>query len=1352
MIKSYSHCLFEAERRVFEQLELRLPDAEPVLYPNFDLFDDSLKTYLECDLIVIARSFCAVVELKNWRGAVTIAPTHWERSGRVVSDPHRSNNRKCKVLKSTLQKLLPHVKEIPFVQSIVVLTHPESEVEGVSRVYSEVGAWPVTAQVTFNGVEDLAAYLRRRTERDAKDRREVLKEQGLHKIVERFDVLHAQPKEDYYDQVPGYRVVRELEHSEVYSSYIAEKVPAFGGQRFRLRVFGELSNDPEKRAAQVRSLQELSDLPHHENILPAQLHPNERNLVVEVSEWTDLNTLADCLLQEGRIQWRTAAQIALGVARALDHLHSSSKMLVHRNVSPKSIILNGDHVPKLTDFDLVYDPDALHTVFPESRPLNPYQPPELLRKGIDFKSDVYSWGMVFYEMMAGEPLVGNYSRLPTGGILREHLAKLPQEVPVSVRDLLVDAVKVNVSERPEAGEVVARLEELLGIAKPSIVAPPPESSNTWRLLRKISEGATSQVYAGDSLGERAALKLFRPEVGRDRCVQERDMLRLVNSPYVPRYKGFIQWDDGRWCLIEEEVTGRRLRDLIVAGEFASFSSFEEVTRQLLYALQDIHPNEGLDKAGVIHNDINPNNILLDDATMRSTLIDFGAASQPGPITFRGTPGYICGDLLENGELDAQPAGDLYGLSVSLWEWVTGNRPEGEISLGEEQLIGLSSSKRAALNGWFTKGIGSGICSFSSAEEMLREFDTALSVQEPLPEPVPAGRYPEEKKETAVKAGDGDGGCNVESFVDYLNTIHNASASNRNALAESQAISPFFGTIYEPFPVVEEIHAILATRDPAPVVILTGHAGDGKSTIALDVLKRLRNIPLTDPLPAPPGEQEMAYAQSRPVTIVKDMSELPAEERRRIFSSAITDGASAWLIVSNTGPLLGTFDAYYDREGMDQRERQEKESALLKALDEPIETGLSGERHRLEIGDRTILVVNLTKLDNVEIAAAVLRKAIGHPAWKGCVTCQAMSRCHVATNVGALTGASDMAIDRVRWVYRRLASYEQRMTLRQMSAHLAYSLTAGASCQEIRSRVLGYATDNEAIAAMASSWFGEIFFGSRSAEASAREESIHAIRQIGRMDVGAETSPILERSIIEGRMRQWATLPAVIQPLLDFLLNKAHPPERYGIRLGVRRLLYLLASFDKSAVDFVSLFLRSPKLVDLDQWRIRRALTLSSAQKRELIRKTLNVLLEEYSGNSAGQYDARSNYLYVTLRRSDRQVFQATQLVLAKFEFARFDIEFDQRHLLPKLVYRSPRGEAGLLLTLPLLDFIIRRGAGDIEDGLDPIYLNQLEYFRAQLLSHDVEGDINLLRVGVDGQVDSYRYEYLRDNNFLELVE
>ncbi len=152
---------------------------------------------------------------------------------------------------------------------------------------------------------------------------------------------------------------------------------------------------------------------------------------------------------------------------------------------------------------------------------------------------------------------------------------------------------------------------------------------------------------------------------------------------------------------------------------------------------------------------------------------------------------------------------------------------------------------------------------------------------------------------------------------------------------------------------------------------------------------------------------------------------------------------------------------------------------------------------------------------------------------------------------------------------------------------------------------------------------------------------------------------------------------------------------------------------------------------------------------------MEVLLEEYSGFSIGQYGEVSK-LYVTLKRSDRKVHQPSQLVLAEFPFEDFELDFDVKKQIPKLIHKKNKELKGLEMSLPLLDYIMSKGSGDLECGLDSIYLNQLDHFKSQLLSirkNDLEGDssgvIKLLKSGINGDVKTYSYELSADNLCLE---
>jgi hypothetical protein len=186
--------------------------------------------------------------------------------------------------------------------------------------------------------------------------------------------------------------------------------------------------------------------------------------------------------------------------------------------------------------------------------------------------------------------------------------------------------------------------------------------------------------------------------------------------------------------------------------------------------------------------------------------------------------------------------------------------------------------------------------------------------------------------------------------------------------------------------------------------------------------------------------------------------------------------------------------------------------------------------------------------------------------------------------------------------------------------------------------------------------------------------------------------------------------------------------------------------------FLNSFLQSPQLRDFDRWQCEKQLTLSFAERNKLRKACLRVLLEIYSGFSAGQYQPDHEWLYLTLRRPDWAVVQPTQLVVAALSFQDFDLYYDPKRWL--LLLRFREGEVELELTLPLLDYIQRRHAGELGSELARIHLAQLEWFRAELLrtvgqnSREL-GEIRLLRTGIDGKVHLHRYLLDEENQRLE---
>jgi len=194
----------------------------------------------------------------------------------------------------------------------------------------------------------------------------------------------------------------------------------------------------------------------------------------------------------------------------------------------------------------------------------------------------------------------------------------------------------------------------------------------------LGRGGMGTVYkARDSeLGEVVAIKTLRPELVKDEDSRERfkDEIRLtrrITHRNVVRTHDFGEFD-GLWYLTMEYVEGLTVRELLDVRGRLGVEPTLAIGIQLAESLVVAH---GM---GVIHRDIKPQNLLLDDAGVLKVM-DFGVArlaertghhTQAGLIV--GTPMYMSPEQLSGEEVDARA--DLYSVGVVLFELLTGDLP------------------------------------------------------------------------------------------------------------------------------------------------------------------------------------------------------------------------------------------------------------------------------------------------------------------------------------------------------------------------------------------------------------------------------------------------------------------------------------------------------------------------------------------------------------------------------------------------------------------------------------------------------------------------------------------------------
>ena len=141
----------------------------------------------------------------------------------------------------------------------------------------------------------------------------------------------------------------------------------------------------------------------HPNIVSVFDVGNEGNLYYIVMELIKGKTLKEIIVEEGTaLPWKWSTNIAIQIASALEMAHKNN--IVHRDIKPHNIIITEDGIAKVTDFGIAKAvSNSTITAFGSTIGSVHYFSPEHARGGLtDAKSDLYSLGVVMYEMLTGK--------------------------------------------------------------------------------------------------------------------------------------------------------------------------------------------------------------------------------------------------------------------------------------------------------------------------------------------------------------------------------------------------------------------------------------------------------------------------------------------------------------------------------------------------------------------------------------------------------------------------------------------------------------------------------------------------------------------------------------------------------------------------------------------------------------------------------------------------------------------------------------------------------------------------------------------------------------------------------------
>ncbi|RDY04864.1 Serine/threonine-protein kinase STY46 [Mucuna pruriens] len=217
----------------------------------------------------------------------------------------------------------------------------------------------------------------------------------------------------------------------------------------------------------------VQDFRHEVNLLVKLRHPNivqflgavtDRKPLMLITEYLRGGDLHQYLKDKGALSPLTAINFSMDIVRGMAYLHNEPNVIIHRDLKPRNVLLvnsSADHL-KVGDFGLskLITVQSSHDVY---KMTDRYMAPEVFKhRRYDKKVDVYSFAMILYEMLEGEPPFASYE--PYEGAKRAaegHRPHFRSKSYISeLQELTEQCWAADINQRPSFIDILKRLEKI----------------------------------------------------------------------------------------------------------------------------------------------------------------------------------------------------------------------------------------------------------------------------------------------------------------------------------------------------------------------------------------------------------------------------------------------------------------------------------------------------------------------------------------------------------------------------------------------------------------------------------------------------------------------------------------------------------------------------------------------------------------------------------------------------------------------------------------------------------------------------------------------------------------------------
>lgn len=1046
------------EERLFKFLEASLPNNYHVI-PNLNIAitgQNKTMKFWEYDCIVVAPHAIYHIENKDWGSKIEGDDWAWFRNGQEIANPHKSAGFKSRLLAGKIKNAHPDW-QFGQILTAVTLSNPSQSKFGFDpqcECYKQ----------TFTLGNELIEFLTKPENVGCNAGMIIDRQDDITNFLTGQSVEHRNPKrEDIFE----YHITEVLQETQEFTEYLC--VPKLiATARYKIREYpldkaGKSEKDLHELYLQVQNASmaqmKIGLSPY---IVKTDCRMNdEQTYYYEISRYQD-----ECSLRS-KLRLKTFKQtdklnMILDIAAALKIAHDNN--VFHRDVCPENIYVYDGNKAALANFRMAWfieHSELGFTVQSGENLKSPYTAPELLDGDVCKCSDLYSLGVIFYELMTGRPPFDSVLAFTAtyGGNLTEDM--MPSKVSKDIPEWMDEVVKHTVVSDPDkrwqtAKEFIDYIKNAIETESKSSNVPSGASSDNdsqqmylkdiksgmkvspsmtlYDILGRGSFGKVFKVFH-DLQNKYFAIKIFDRDTSVDNAKNEFDALSSLNHPNIVKFIFNDKTQQGLFFTLMELLDGENLQEYTTGDKRLPMEEIYKMSTQVLDALTYMQESQ---EKPIYHRDIKPSNIMWHKREIYK-LIDFNIASTIDDKAFAGTQPFMAPDLImSNRKIDWDKSADTFALGVTIYELLAHTHPwpgsESRPSIAVEPVDIRKHNDR------LTDEMAEFVMK-SIVTDRNKRFKTAQEMLAALKDIGINGMLKGTTITRSEKIDDTDP-------VDYINSLYSQSKHGNSGTRASAKSSLFDKLTYTETKLDKElISDIMALK--YKLIIITGNAGDGKTAFIHRIESKGKN---KQTLGTKNGSRFIIDN-----VIFESNYDGSQDEDEKANDSVLTEFLS---------PFFGMNDYRFAKEGrviainegrlVDFLSTKEE----LRSLKENIEDYFYKEGHAELMPGLMIINLNLRSVtakcgDTPSLLAQQVKKLTDPALWGKCSSCPIAERCYIKYNVETFQDSSsgNAVINRLEWLVRTIIyKRELHITMRDLRSMIAWMLTRDNSCEEVKDLV------------------------------------------------------------------------------------------------------------------------------------------------------------------------------------------------------------------------------------------------------------------------------------------------------------